>query len=465
MRWGVGASVLLVALTAIAAGGAAGGNAAHSLGESLRLSDVPPLRFPSRAAVDWCGVGQPTAVDRLPNADLSSPRQVHVTYAVPADAPDQSGARVNPIATDIDAIDAWWRGQDATRTLRFDLFSFPGCTSTIGKLDIGFVRLPRVGALYVGQAGTDRLMNDLSQLAALSTDKNLVYYDGPNPFDEFVCGTSFVTRSSPTVGGLNGIAFVWLRSLCGFDLGTARIAATVAVHELIHGLGALVQGGPHECDPPDDGHVCDSTADILYPEANSQTSLATQALDVGRDDYYGHSNPTFDVQDSGWLSHLPQLSLAVTLSGAGGAVRLTSPTAFDCAASCTLVLDNGTQATLVTSAATGTRFLGWRGACSGLGACQVTMDAAKSVTAVFGVARFRLAVSVAGKGRIVSAPVGISCPGRCSSTFAAGATVRLRPTPAKGFRFSGWTGSCRGTGLCLVPIDRDKSARAVFRRR
>lgn len=457
-------AVILVGLALTSAAGSTAVTPTGPTGDSIRLAGLPDTRRPSRSTVDWCGTGQPTAVDRKPELDPSSTRQVHVTYAIPADAPDQFTARANPIVTDIAAIDAWWRGQDGTRALRFDLYPFAGCATKFGKLDLGFIRLPRTSSLYQGEAGADRLISDLSQLAALPTQKHLVYYDGPNVFDQFVCGTAFVTRSSPTQGGLNGISFVWLRSLCGGDLGTGRIAATVAVHEAIHGLGSLLQGSPNECDPPDDGHVCDSTTDILYPEANSQTSLATQTLDVNRDDYYGHSLATFDVQDSEWLSRLPQVPLTVSMTGKG-TVRLTAPSQFDCTSNCTLELDKGVGVSLVAVPAQGARFLGWRGACTGTGACNVTMDAATGVTAQFGANTFRLAVSVAGKGKVVSTPAGIACPGRCSATYTGGTTVRLRTVPAKGYRFAGWTGACRGTAACLVGIDQNRATRAVFRKK
>ena len=283
-----------------------------------------------------------------------------------------------------------------------------------------------------------------------------------------MCGTAFVPRSATTQGGFSGIAFVWLQSLCGGDVGAGGLNAAVAVHELIHGLAALQGGGPNECLPPNEGHVCDSPTDVLYPEASSQTTLSTQILDIGRDDYYGHSGSSFDVQDSAWLSHLPQQRLTVAIQRTGsarGTVRLTSPTTFECAQSCSLQLDLGLSATLVARPAAGFRFAGWRGACSGTAPCVVTLEAARSVVALFGAGTFRLTVGVGGKGNVSSTPTGLTCPNRCSASFKAASNVRLRATASPGFVFSGWTGSCRGKTACVVKLNGNRSVRATFRRR
>jgi len=93
------------------------------------------------------------------------------------------------------------------------------------------------------------------------------------------------------------------------------------------------------------------------------------------------------------------------------------------------------------------------------------MDASKGVAARFAAAVSRFTVSVSGKGRVTSTPTGIACPGRCSITFPSTSTVRLRATPAAGQRFVGWTGSCHGTGPCTLKADRNRSARATFKKK
>jgi hypothetical protein len=76
-----------------------------------------------------------------------------------------------------------------------------------------------------------------------------------------------------------------------------------------------------------------------------------------------------------------------------------------------------------------------------------------------------LTASVAGNGKIVSSPAGISCPSKCVAQFAAAATVTLRAVPAKGYRLSGWTGACTGRGGCSVTLNGDAKVRATFKRR
>ena len=433
---------------------------------SIELSGPPPLKVVGQQAIDWCGAGGPAVFDRRPDADLSAIRQIHVSYVVPADAPDRFGSRAGAIATDVAAIDAWWRGQDASRTIRFDRHAFTGCATTFGALDIGFVRLPQTGSTYAGEEGIDRLLQDLTQLASLPWHKHVVYYDGPNLFDESVCGTTLTHRFTRGEGGREGVSFFWLDSVCSPDLGAGGLAASVAVHELIHGLGAVSEGSPHECAPPNRGHVCDSKSDILTPFATSETTLGTQVLDVNRDDYYAvPPGNLFDVEDSAWLSHLPQLPVQVAATGSAGTIRMSSPSDLNCSRSCSFEVDTGATLTFIAMPGAGARFVGWSGGCSGRGACDVTVSRETTVTALFSPAPVRLTVAIVGKGRVASAPPGISCPGRCSATFVAGTKVRLRAVSSRGYRFTGWSGACRGTGHCNVTANRSRSVRATFGRR
>ncbi|CAK0759894.1 hypothetical protein CCP3SC5AM1_2740001 [Gammaproteobacteria bacterium] len=77
-------------------------------------------------------------------------------------------------------------------------------------------------------------------------------------------------------------------------------------------------------------------------------------------------------------------SLSVTKTGTGSGTVTSNPAGIDCGTDCTETYNTGTQVTLTATAATGSMFSKWTGACTGIGAsCAVTMDAAKTVTAAF----------------------------------------------------------------------------------
>jgi hypothetical protein len=52
---------------------------------------------------------------------------------------------------------------------------------------------------------------------------------------------------------------------------------------------------------------------------------------------------------------------------------------------------------------------------------------------------------------------------RCFARAARGAALRLRATPARGYRFKGWTGACRGSkATCVVKLGASRSVQALF---
>jgi hypothetical protein len=67
-----------------------------------------------------------------------------------------------------------------------------------------------------------------------------------------------------------------------------------------------------------------------------------------------------------------------------------------------------------------------------------------------------------GGGTVTSSPSGISCGTTCSRSFSGGTNVTLTAVPASGSVFAGWSGSCTGTGSCVVQINNDKSVTATF---
>ena len=158
-------------------------------------------------------------------------------------------------------------------------------------------------------------------------------------------------------------------------------------------------------------------------------------------------------------------TLTVTKSGSGAGTVSSAPAGINCGTTCAASFASGTVVSLTPSANAGSAFNGWSGACSGTGACQVTMTAAKSVTANFGIKTTQtLTVSKAGtgSGTVTSSPSGISCGATCSAEFANNAVVSLTPTPNSGMVFVAWTGACSGTGACSVTMNAAKSVVATF---
>jgi len=80
----------------------------------------------------------------------------------------------------------------------------------------------------------------------------------------------------------------------------------------------------------------------------------------------------------------PPKQLTVTKDGTGSGTVSSSPAGIDCGATCAFEFNDGTSVTLSASAAEGSTFAGWGGACSGAEAtCTVTMSEARSVSATF----------------------------------------------------------------------------------
>ena len=120
--------------------------------------------------------------------------------------------------------------------------------------------------------------------------------------------------------------------------------------------------------------------------------------------------------------------------------------------------------TLTPTATPGSTFTGWSGDCTGTGACTVTMDQARSVTATFDLPSHTLTVSKAGtgSGSVSSSPAGIDCGATCSHAYTQGTPVELTPVAAAGSTFTGWSGACSGTGGCIVTMDQARSVTATF---
>jgi len=77
---------------------------------------------------------------------------------------------------------------------------------------------------------------------------------------------------------------------------------------------------------------------------------------------------------------------------------------------------------------------------------------------------FALTVAKAGSGSgtVTSSPTGIDCGSSCAGNYVGGTSLTLTATPAADSVFTGWTGSCSGTGPCTVNLTADTSVTANF---
>jgi aryl-phospho-beta-D-glucosidase BglC (GH1 family) len=125
--------------------------------------------------------------------------------------------------------------------------------------------------------------------------------------------------------------------------------------------------------------------------------------------------------------------------------------------------------TLTASAATGSTFAGWSGACTGTGGCAVAMTQARTVTATFNTSPANQTLTVTkagtGTGTVTSSPAGISCAPGCTTqnaSFPNGTSVTLTASAATGSTFAGWSGACSGTGGCAVAMTQARTVTATF---
>ena len=209
-----------------------------------------------------------------------------------------------------------------------------------------------------------------------------------------------------------------------------ELAATVA-HELLHGFGAVPQGAPHAC-PRDPGHICGDDRDV--PQSTAQARpLSAYGLDPGRDDYYGHSGPWLDVQDSSWLQRLDVLDFALVVTPSapwparpsraicrGSSARRRAPGRVGHPCQPDALADPSGPPLRRLAAAPG-----------GRGACDLVLDAERRVEA--GPQELLVVAHVAGRGRMTTTNFG--CSTTCGKMFTVGRTLVFRARPAKGWRF------------------------------
>jgi hypothetical protein len=263
---------------------------------------------------------QARALEDAPDDDAG--HQVRVLYVLPSDGADDLMDVDGRICRSLLAASAWLVAQADGARLRLD--------TRAGVLDIGFARLGKTDAEMRGAGGAtvddghaylrDRIERELARAVPLHPRKiYAVYYGGTSPFS---CG------GGAWPPGLRGqVAALYLggeppgASPCrsnpvGASPTRPGYVEYSLIHEIMHTLGVVAEGAPNHHAA---GHVFDGSGpparaarDLMYAARSSaDPGWATGdadglALDLGRDDYYGHGRPDLvDLARSAFLTPLP----------------------------------------------------------------------------------------------------------------------------------------------------------------
>jgi hypothetical protein len=172
-------------------------------------------------------------------------------------------------------------------------------------------------------------------------------------------------------------------------------------------------------------------------------------------------------------------TLTVSLNGTGSGGVSSIPPGISCtlaggvtSGSCSTTVMHGQIIVLTPTPSPNHTFAGWSGACTGSGACEISMDQAHLVSATFtqpALQALTITLEGSGSGNVESTPAGIDCliergatSGICSASFPFGTILELTAAARSDHTFSGWAGACSGISICRVTMDQGRSVVATF---
>ena len=232
----------------------------------------------------------------------------------------------------------------------------------------------------------------------------------------------------------------------------------------VRGVTAALEGVPAGCSlqitvtPPGKTVTVEGSNVAITVPAGVPVTI-TGTLTCGTEVFTASQTATFAPGQSGQVTLVFGSVLPVLSVGISGSGQVSGP-GIACPGDCSQSFPFGAQASLQATPGGGQSFLGWSGACSGTGACNLNMSTDRSVTALFGANSRALTVSVSGNGQVTGP--GIACPGDCSEIYPVNTTVNLTAVPGSGQKFDGWGGACSGTGACSVNMSENRSVTATF---
>lgn len=213
--------------------------------------------------------------------DDSNEYQIHVLYVIPSDGTDLELDLDGTIERFVDEAQQWFVGQTGGRALRFDTYK--------GALDITFFRLSESQSQIGANVERVRFKTEyeLAQAGFDQTRKMYVVFYGGHINSPGLCDGQAI---SPPIS-LGNVAL-------GATLPCERpdMVHFVMLHELVHNLGFVPPCAPNYTVRR---HVRDDPRDLMYWGPERWTP---SILDVGRNDYFEHTNPDcLDLAKSAFL--------------------------------------------------------------------------------------------------------------------------------------------------------------------
>jgi len=148
----------------------------------------------------------------------------------------------------------------------------------------------------------------------------------------------------------------------------------------------------------------------------------------------------------------------------GGTISLKEG-ALECIDSCNFNLFQDELIEVIATPAYGYVFKNWSGDCTGTEKCELTIDGAKKVTANFeALPVFALSTQVSIGGSISLNDDALTCTAEsdCSFEVLENEIVIIKPLPATGHIFTGWSGDCTGSSTCTLTMAAAQSVMATF---
>ena len=245
---------------------------------------------------------------------------------------------------------------------------------------------------------------------------------------------------------------------------TKAVTATFTSHKL---TVTRIGSGTGTVTSNPTGIDCGSTCEKSYTPGAVVVLTATPATGSS---FAGWSGPctgtgdctvTMDAAKTVTATFETEKILTVTTTGNGTVT--SDPVGINCGTGgtdCDETYEHGQQVTLTAAADLGWTFTGWGEDCTGTIPCDLTMNAAKNVTATFETEK-TLTVTKTGNGTVTRDPAGVGCGADCTQ-YEHGQQVTLTATAGVGSTFAGWGGDCTGTTACDLTMDANKNVTATF---